>query len=138
MSLERLRYFKILAERGNARETAELVGLSPSALSRSIKALESDLGVQLFHMRGKRLVLSGRGRALYPRVERLLDDYASLRSALTSGEAAPVGLEGEQRISARVAGPMAAWSASGWRRKPSLSSVGIARGLAPASSTCSG
>jgi DNA-binding transcriptional LysR family regulator len=89
VNLERLRYFKLLAERGHARETAELVGLSPSALSRSIKALEVDLGVQLFQMHGKRLVLSERGRALYPWVERLLGDYASLRSALVSGDAAP-------------------------------------------------
>jgi DNA-binding transcriptional LysR family regulator len=90
MNLERLRYFKLLAERGHARETAELVGLSPSALSRSIKALEVELGVQLFHMRGKRLVLSGRGRALYPWVERLLDDCASIRRALASGDVATV------------------------------------------------
>jgi DNA-binding transcriptional LysR family regulator len=89
VNLERLRYFKLLAERGHAGQTAELVGLSPSALSRSIKALEGELGVQLFQMNGKRLVLSERGRALYPWVDRLLGDYASLRTALVSGAPEP-------------------------------------------------
>jgi DNA-binding transcriptional LysR family regulator len=83
MDIERFRYFKLLAERGHLRETAELVALSPGALSRAIKALERELGVALFRVAGKRLVLSDRGRALLPRVDRLLDEYSAVRESAT-------------------------------------------------------
>ena len=85
MDIERLRYFKLVAETGHLRETAELVGLSPGALSRSLKVLERDLGVRLFRKTGKRLVLSERGRTMYPWVERLLGEYSSFRQAVAAG-----------------------------------------------------
>jgi DNA-binding transcriptional LysR family regulator len=92
MNLERLRYVKLLAERGHLRETAELVGLSAGALSRSVRALEDELGVRVFRLVGKRLVLTDEGRRLLPRAERLLGEYASFRQALAEGapEVAPV------------------------------------------------
>jgi DNA-binding transcriptional LysR family regulator len=83
MNLDRLRYFKLLAERGHLRETAELVNLSPGALSRAIKALETELGLRLFRIVGKRLAVTDRGRALLPRVDRLLGEYATFRDGLS-------------------------------------------------------
>jgi DNA-binding transcriptional LysR family regulator len=88
MNLDRLRYFKLLAERGHLRETAELVNLSPGALSRAIKSLEGELGLRLFRVVGKRLALSDRGRALLPRVDRLLGEYTSFRDGLV--DVAPI------------------------------------------------
>ncbi len=82
MELERLRYFKLVAETGHLRETAELVGLSPGALSRSLKVLETELGVKLFRQVGKRLVLTERGRTVHPLAARLVDEYASFRKAV--------------------------------------------------------
>jgi DNA-binding transcriptional LysR family regulator len=48
MDLKNFRHALALAEAGNFVRAAQLVHLTQSALSRSIQALERDLGVQLF------------------------------------------------------------------------------------------
>lgn len=92
MDLDRLQQFRLLAARGHLRETAEVVGLSPSALSRAMKSLEDELGVKLFRTVGKRLVPTERARALLPLVERVGEQVAALRSAITAtpSDEAPV------------------------------------------------
>ncbi|WP_165495182.1 LysR family transcriptional regulator [Actinomadura roseirufa] len=65
MNLRRLRYFSLLARELHFGRTAELLGITQSALSQQIKALEGDIGTDLILRRGARgLELTRAGRAL--------------------------------------------------------------------------
>jgi DNA-binding transcriptional LysR family regulator len=64
LDLNKLRTFFAIAERGGVSAAAERLALTRSAVSHSLAALESSLGVALFHRVGKRLVLTREGTAL--------------------------------------------------------------------------
>jgi DNA-binding transcriptional LysR family regulator len=58
---ERLPAFRAIAETEHLHRAAERLGLSPSALSRSLQLLEEELGVPLFQRRGRSLKLTELG-----------------------------------------------------------------------------
>jgi LysR family hydrogen peroxide-inducible transcriptional activator len=72
MELEQLRHFLKVAELENFTHAAEQVGLSQSALSRSIARLEEELGRPLFERRTRKVVLSDAGRLLFDRARMIL------------------------------------------------------------------
>ncbi len=57
-----LRYFRAIATEGSLTHAAELLRLSPSALSIQLGQLEESLGQKLFERRNKRLSLTEAGR----------------------------------------------------------------------------
>ncbi|HMO71562.1 MAG TPA: LysR substrate-binding domain-containing protein [Paracoccaceae bacterium] len=71
-TLPELDAFAATARTGSVSRAADALGLTQSAISRSIKSLESRLGVALFHRDRQRLVLSDAGRAFLPEAEALL------------------------------------------------------------------
>ena len=73
-SIHELQAFVASAESGSATQAATVLGLTQSAVSRSINTLEARLGVKLFHRVRRRLVLSDAGRALLRDASRLLAD----------------------------------------------------------------
>ena len=73
-SFHELEAFVASAESGSATQAAAALGLTQSAVSRSINTLEARLGVKLFHRVRRRLVLSDAGRALLRDASRLLND----------------------------------------------------------------
>lgn len=83
MNLQQLRILRETARRGfNLTEAAEALATSQSGLSRHIKDLEHELGIQLFVRHGKRFLgLTDAGREILPIVERMLIDAASLKRA---------------------------------------------------------
>ena len=67
MELRTLHYFTVVAQELNITRAAEKLNMSQPPLSNQIKALEEELGVQLF-IRGKRcLELTGEGGLLLRR-----------------------------------------------------------------------
>lgn len=70
MDLKRLNYFVRVAETGSLLGTAEKIGIAESSLSRQIRMLESELGVQLFERHARGMELTAQGRHLYTRVAR--------------------------------------------------------------------
>lgn len=60
----RLVVFRAVAEELSFRKAAEQLYLTQPAVSQQIKALEEDLGVQLFDRTGKQIVLTDAGRVL--------------------------------------------------------------------------
>ena len=80
-TLPELQAFVQAARTGSATRAAGVLGLTQSAISRSLTSLEARLGVLLFHRVRQRLTLSDAGRALLPDAERILGDLDN--SALT-------------------------------------------------------
>lgn len=77
--LRQLRHFVALAEHGHFARAAEAVHLSQPALSRSIQALEDELGLRLLDRLGKRNELTPFGHVVAERARRMLLDAAELR-----------------------------------------------------------
>jgi DNA-binding transcriptional LysR family regulator len=82
MDLRRLEHFIALCEHGTFNKAAEAVHLSQSALSRSIQALEEELGVTLFDRLTQGTVLTPAGRLVRPGVRNILSDANELRRQL--------------------------------------------------------
>jgi len=64
VDLNKLRVFHDVATAGGVTSAAGVLSLTRSAVSHSIAALETELGVRLFHRVGKKLLLTEEGLAL--------------------------------------------------------------------------
>lgn len=95
MTLVQLRQFLALARAGSFVKAAAQLHLTQPALSRSIRALEDELGQLLFDRVGRRIELTPFGLQARQRAEALLEDAQALRQ---SGSL-PAGLrEGRLRL----------------------------------------
>jgi len=83
MKLQQLRCLTEVARRGlNVSEAAEALHTSQPGVSKQIKALEDELGVQVFVRHGKRLVsVTEPGKAVVAIAERILSEAQNLRRA---------------------------------------------------------
>jgi len=81
MNIQRLRIIRETVRRDfNLTEVAQALCTSQSGVSKHIKELEDELGVDLFIRRGKRLVdLTEPGREMLAAVERILIDAQNLK-----------------------------------------------------------
>lgn len=82
MELRHLRYFEAVARHGNVTRAARELHIAQPSLSKQIRALESELGVQLFDRLGRRVELADAGRLLLPYARRILHDVDLAREAL--------------------------------------------------------
>jgi LysR family transcriptional regulator, cys regulon transcriptional activator len=83
MKLQQLRYLVEVARRGlNVSETAEALHTSQPGVSKQIRALENELGIEVFARHGKRLVsITEPGKAVVTIAERILAEAHNLRRA---------------------------------------------------------
>ena len=72
MEIKDMRAFYAIVEEGNISHAAQRLGIAQPALSRQMKRLETQLGVQLFERGSRRIRLTDAGRVLYTRVEHIL------------------------------------------------------------------
>ncbi|GJL81220.1 MAG: transcriptional regulator CysB [marine bacterium B5-7] len=82
MNLQQLRYLKaIRASNLNISQAAELLHTSQPGISRQVKALEEELGVEIFERAGKHLArITTAGERVFQRVDRILDEIQSIRA----------------------------------------------------------
>lgn len=99
VNLQHLRTFLTLARLENFSRTGEQVGLSQSAVSRHIGALEESLGMRLFERVGKRAVLTSAGRVLRARLETLVREADTLPRVLKD---LSDGIQGDLRVGACI------------------------------------
>lgn len=64
MDVRRLRFLRELSERGSVGAVADAMGVTPSAVSQQIRALEKESGYQLVEPSGRGVALTEAGRAL--------------------------------------------------------------------------
>ena len=83
MKIQQLRYLAEVVRRGlNVSEAAEALHTSQPGISKQIKALEDELGIQVFARHGKRLVsVTEPGKAVIAIAERILAEAQNLRRA---------------------------------------------------------
>lgn len=95
MTLVQLRHLIALAETGSFSRAAQAQFLTQPALSRSIRALEDELGMPLFDRVGRRIELTAFGRATLERARLLVTDAEELQG---SGRRSREGERGVLRI----------------------------------------
>lgn len=91
MDTRKLRHFVALCEYGTFNRAAEAAHLSQSALSRSIQALEQELGALLFDRIGHRTRLTAFGQSLLVRARRVLHEETELQRELALMQAGEFG-----------------------------------------------
>lgn len=99
LSQRQLQLFTTTADTLNLSRASERLHLSQPALSRALQALESQLGVTLFHRSTRHIELTADGRRFLPHAKRLLDDLQQAVAELR-GRDAGVGVGG--RVSLMV------------------------------------
>ena len=95
MTLVQLRHLIALAESGSFSKSSQALHLTQPALSRSIRALEDELGTPLFDRVGRRNELTVFGREVLDRARQLVFDTDELRG---SGRQMSEGEGGSIRI----------------------------------------
>lgn len=95
MTLVQLRHFVLLADAGSFVQASAALFLTQPALTRSIQALEDELGGALFDRLGRRIALTPFGHEALVRARRLVSDAEALKQA---GQGLHGGLIGQLRV----------------------------------------
>ncbi len=91
MTLDQLRIFLEVAERGHMTRAAEALGMSQSATSAAIATLEASYQTKLFDRVGRRIQLTETGRKFLPEARAVLDRTSMARSVLQELAGLPAG-----------------------------------------------
>lgn len=111
MEISQIRYFSVVAKIGSIRKAAELLHITPAALSKSIGVLERELGEKLILLSGRGIVVSDVGARFAARVEPILADLGRLRDELkreNSEKAAPLRIASFEVFTTWLLGPLMA------------------------------
>ncbi|WPU95273.1 LysR substrate-binding domain-containing protein [Mucilaginibacter sabulilitoris] len=95
MELRHLQYFKTVAEQLHFRKAAASLFISQPPLSRQIKELEEELGVQLFLRNNKRVILTDAGKYFKQEVDAI---FARLEESKNMTRQIHLGESGELAI----------------------------------------
>lgn len=92
MDIRALKYFQAVAECGSYSRGSEMLRISQPAVSRTIRALEEELGRSLFKRNGHGVSLTSEGRVLFERAQSLLRQIDQTRAEIRSGQTEPSGI----------------------------------------------
>ena len=99
MDWDKLKVFHAAAEAGSFTHAGDVLGLSQSAISRQVSALEADLKAPLFHRHARGLILTEQGEMLYRTTQEVMMKLEAARTALTDSRERP---NGELRVTTTV------------------------------------
>ncbi|WP_344178507.1 LysR family transcriptional regulator [Kribbella lupini] len=97
IEVRRLRVLRALADHGTVTAAAEVLHLTPSAVSQQLAALESEVGQELLERRGRRVAITSAGRLLLTHADTILTEVERAEDAL---RLYADGTNGELRIAA--------------------------------------
>jgi len=99
MDWDKLRIFHAVADAGSFTHAGHELGLSQSAVSRQISALEDGLNVPLFHRHARGLILTEQGEMLYRTAHEVFTKLTAAQTRLMDSREKP---SGELRITTTV------------------------------------
>ncbi|GAA2823603.1 LysR family transcriptional regulator [Crossiella cryophila] len=91
MDARQLVYFLAVVDHGGVHRAAAALYLAQPSLSQAIRALERDLGQDLFHRVGRRLVLTNAGHALVEPARQVVRGLDTARASVASTAGLAVG-----------------------------------------------
>jgi DNA-binding transcriptional LysR family regulator len=91
MDWDKLKVFHAAADAGSFTHAGEHLGLSQSAVSRQVSALEAELSVSLFHRHARGLILTEQGEMLYRTAHDVFLKLEVVRTKLTDSRERPHG-----------------------------------------------
>jgi DNA-binding transcriptional LysR family regulator len=99
MDWDKLKVFHVVADAGSFTHAGETLGLSQSAVSRQISALEQELNVPLFHRHARGLILTEQGELLFRTAHDVFMKLETVRTMLADSKEKP---SGELRVTTAV------------------------------------
>ena len=99
MDWDKLRIFHAVSDAGSFTHAGHELGLSQSAVSRQISALEEGLNVPLFHRHARGLILTEQGEMLYRTAHEVFTKLTAAQTRLMDSKEKP---SGELRITTTV------------------------------------
>ncbi|WP_340120041.1 LysR family transcriptional regulator [Pelagibius sp. 7325] len=102
MDLRHLRYFVAVAEEGHVTRAAERLGIQQPPLSQQIKALETELEVQLFRRKPRGVELTEAGESLLTDARRILGE---VEGALAKAQRTARGEQGRIAVGFTASAP---------------------------------
>lgn len=91
MDPRKLEHFVAVADSGHFTHAAELLRISQSGLSASVRALERELAIPLFERTTRTVLLTPAGRSLLPHARRILREVGDAHTALAALRDADAG-----------------------------------------------
>lgn len=85
LKLDQLQHLVAIVEHGSLRSAARRLGLPQPALTRSVRALERDLGCELFTRAAQGMTLTARGRQFHERASAIVHELRRAREELAHG-----------------------------------------------------
>jgi DNA-binding transcriptional LysR family regulator len=79
MEMSQIRYVLAAAHHLNFTKAAEACNVSQPALTKGIRALEGELGAEMFHREGRRILLSEFGRSMLPHLRQISEEAEAAR-----------------------------------------------------------
>nr|WP_272954613.1 LysR family transcriptional regulator [Kribbella sandramycini] len=77
-----MRVLRALADHGTVTAAAEVLHLTPSAVSQQLAALESEVGQELLERRGRRVAITSAGRLLLTHTDTILSEVERAEDAM--------------------------------------------------------
>lgn len=97
MKIDQLKYFLETARFLHIGKASKALAISPSAISHSIKALEDELGLQLFIQNGKKLALTEDGTKFQNKVNKIVFEIDNIKTDILANDTL---LEANYRVAA--------------------------------------
>jgi LysR family nitrogen assimilation transcriptional regulator len=91
MNLSTIEYFLVIADLGSLSRAAARLNIGQPVLSRQIRLLEADLGIELFHRTGRGVSLTEAGRLLEGHCRNLVTTMRQARAEIDLLKAQPSG-----------------------------------------------
>ena len=82
MTLLSYQIFKTVAEQGSFRKAADILGLTPSAISHAVAAMEHELGFPVLNRSKLGVTMTNYGEHLLPYINAVLNSDESLHQAI--------------------------------------------------------
>ncbi|WP_338701594.1 LysR family transcriptional regulator [Streptomyces sp. Q6] len=120
MELRQLEHFLAVVDHGGLGRAAEHLYLSQPTLSGSIRSLERELKVELFHRTARRLAPTSAGTQLVPLARRVLDDVVAVQDAMRGAREVGGGVLTVMCTPDMSAEAVAAWAGGFTREYPAV------------------